>query len=620
MMSQPDYFEVFPYHPQPAPFESLTGYLTRLAEGNALHTVQGLFVACFPTYLERMVIHIPADYPMAFWDALPQAARCSEDMLRRTTFYHLAEKFGCSARPQEIGIFLKDSIAYHFRYCPSCLAQYGYHSLTWRFLLLSGCDEHRCRLLNCCGHCGQSMPLFMKAPLKVGFCSHCRGDLRLCQAEPLPEIDWSQVARQRQDLEFLLSPTSDVGPDPRKHLGQRLVYWRLKHGLSSSTFAQLTGLPRSAMTGIEHGRSLSSGTSFYRYGLYAAHFDLSWQQLFAQALPPDVHTQKRQAKMEARQQREQQLVDLVQTAMAGLRAANQPLTQKAICQQAGWSIKGLRAYPRVKALLDQVIEQNRQDLHHNEQILVERVLTAIEQLTANHHPLTLQTIAKAVAETMMPGTLLRYPKVRAVIEAHLGVCCSPDFLEREAALTADVKQAISQLKANNQVVTQAAIARIVGLSVKGLKCYAKVRAVMKQVVTEQSLSAPQLNQARQQQLLSQVQGAIHQLEARQQPFTQKDIVRLIGTPLTTLRAYPDVKQLLAETAAQQRRLRSIQSQQRADRLLAQVRQAVQTLQASSQPLTQKRVGELVGVSPVTLNSYPPIKEHLQQFSRRRKHL
>jgi hypothetical protein len=343
------YFEVFPVHPQPAPFESLTGYLIRLAEANGLQSVQGLSVACFPIGKEQGNPHIPADYQMAFWDALPQIAVCSEETLRRTTFYHLAEKFSCSTRPQDTGVFLKNSLAYHFRYCPACLAQHGYHFLPWRFLLLSGCDEHHCRLLDCCGHCGRSMPLFMKAPLKVGICSHCRGDLRRCQAEPLPEADWTQVARQHQDLEFLLSPTARAEPEALKHLGRRLVYWRLKQGIDSSTMAQQLGIPRPSLTCIEHGRKPGGGANFHRYGLYTAYFGLSWQQVFAMPLPPDTHTQNRQAKMKARQQREQKLVEQVQTAITTLKADNQPVTQTAVCQLVGWSIRGLRAYPQVKA-------------------------------------------------------------------------------------------------------------------------------------------------------------------------------------------------------------------------------------------------------------------------------
>jgi hypothetical protein len=205
-----------------------------------------------------------------------------------------------------------------------------------------------------------------------------------------------------------------------------------------------------------------------------------------------------------------------------------------------------------------------------------------------------------------------------MIEARLGSCCPPGFLEREAVLVADVEAAITQLKANNQALNQTAIAHIVGLSVKGLHSYAKVKTILKQAITDDRLSAGKVNQVRQQQLLTQVQDAVRKLEASQQPFIQKDIVRLVGTSLSTLRAYPAVRKLLSEVAAQQRQLRAIKVQQRGERLLAKVQQAAETLKETGQPLTQKRIGELVGMSSVSLQTYPPIKDFLRQFSRRRK--
>ena len=57
-----DFFEVLPYHPRPEPCESLTGYLTRLAQGNGFKSVRALELVCFPDR-NASVIQTMADYP-----------------------------------------------------------------------------------------------------------------------------------------------------------------------------------------------------------------------------------------------------------------------------------------------------------------------------------------------------------------------------------------------------------------------------------------------------------------------------------------------------------------------------------------------------------------------------
>lgn len=624
-MSQipPDFFDVLPWHPRPQPLESLTGYLTRLAQGNGLQSIQRLIVTCFPGQYERGSMHIPADYPMVSWDALPTAAACSEVALRATTFYHLTEKFGRSARPQDIGYFLRGSLARHFRYCPRCLGERGYHALPWRFSMLTGCVEHGCCLLDHCGHCGQAMPVLMKAPLRVGVCSHCRGDLGLCPSELLPEEERQRAAVRLQDLEFLLSPEPTPEADAAKLLGRRLVYWRLKQGLTPSDLVRQTSLSSLTIYLLEYGPTFGRG-SFQNYVEYTAHLGLSLRDLFSTPLPPDNEEQLRHAKWKARQQREQELVDQVRRAIEDLAANDEPVTQQSVSQRVGRSVRGLRMYPRVKTILEQVVAEgkrlSREQAAQREQALVEEVEAAIERLRAAGQPVNQNAICRAVG-LMTLASLKRYPRVRAILEERGTDYCHPNQiprLKREDELVEAVQSAIHQLKVGEQAVTQEAIARTVGMSVTGLKWYPRIRLILKQVIRHAYRPPRRVNQVREQALLARVQDAVQQLEGRGQPVAQREIAEWAGTPLTTLRMYPAVRLFLSEVTQRQRGLRAIKTRQREEELLAQVQQAAQILKESGQPLTRRMIAEAMGMSPGGLKRYPRVQALLDQLTRERK--
>jgi transcriptional regulator with XRE-family HTH domain len=617
-MTQPYYFDVLPYHPPPEPFESLTGYLIRLADGNGVHTVRGSVATCFPGK-RWSYLYFPADRPPTCWETLPTVSVCSETILRATTFYHLAEKLGCPLRPQAISIFLRGSIADHFRYCPHCLVEQGYHVLPWRFLGLDGCADHDCRLLDRCGHCGQRLPLLMPAPLHV--CIHCRGDLRLCQSVPLTEAEKEQAAKQRQALEFLLSPEPVAGPEAAKHLGQRLIYWRLNRGVTSEVMAQELGIPKRSLNGLERGlRQSGTGLNFQRYEQYVAYFGLSWSEIFATPLPPDIDTQKRQAKLEAYQCLEQELIEKVQAALEALGEEDELLTQKAIAQNVGWPLRKLRSYPRVKAILDQAVaERKRRRQEHQNQIekaLVELVEAAIDQLEAANQPVSQKAIAK-MAGPMRLDRLLAYPLIRAIFEQQGIPRDYPEssaYRQREAELVEAVQAAIVQLKTEGQAVTQGAIARIVGMTIAGLKKYLRVRTILQQVVEERYRPPRQVDQDREQKLVAQVQAAAQQLASRGRPFTQKELAALTDLSLNSLQRYPRVRMLLAEIAQQQRQLRVLKVQQQVETLLVKVQQAIETLKQSEHPLTQKKIAEVVGYSK--LSRYPQIKALMIQATQK----
>ena len=211
------YFDVVPCHPRPRPLESLTGYLTELGHLNGWRSV-GMLSALLLPFQNIRVTRSIRDLPLKAQaiNSLSRALACPESQLLGTTSYHLVRKFGRDCTPHAAGHFLADVLAPMLRYCPMCLSEEAYYRLTWRFLILSGCAKHGCRLLDQCGHCGRRIPL-LAAPFRPAHCTSCGGDLRRCATEPLSTDAHVSAVTMSVAIESLLSAPqdSDTTNDPR---------------------------------------------------------------------------------------------------------------------------------------------------------------------------------------------------------------------------------------------------------------------------------------------------------------------------------------------------------------------------------------------------------------------
>src|SRR6266487_4262724 len=219
------YFEALPLHPQPEKLESLTSYLTRLAEANGIQTSSAFAHICFPEY-NIEAIHSLNDFPLYSLMNLQAAACCSEAVVQATTFYHLGRKFGRVYDSSACYHFLRNSIAPFFRYCPLCIKERGYYSLLWRFLFVKGCSDHACNLLDTCGHCGEKILIFT-SPLQFGLCPSCGRNLGLCRIQPLIEAEEDTLSYS-QDLLFLLSPQpwESMTSTLAQHVGEQFALIR----------------------------------------------------------------------------------------------------------------------------------------------------------------------------------------------------------------------------------------------------------------------------------------------------------------------------------------------------------------------------------------------------------
>src|SRR5262249_34599815 len=158
-------------------------------------------------------------------------------------FHHVVAKFGRSTRPQPVSRFLSGHIVNYLRYCPLCIAEYGYYFLTWRFAMLSACPEHHSRLLSVCTYCGHRVPL-LPTPLKIGICPHCSADLRTCSTEFLTEAEQQTNLRTAKEVEFLISPQSweGTGKTIIQFVGRIFAERREQANIGSTSMAQILGV------------------------------------------------------------------------------------------------------------------------------------------------------------------------------------------------------------------------------------------------------------------------------------------------------------------------------------------------------------------------------------------
>src|SRR6266699_1383271 len=173
----------------------------------------------------------------------------------KTTFFHLAAKFGRSTLPQPVSRFLSGCVSQYLRYCPVCFSEQRvrYYLLPWRFLVLTCCCKHKCRLLEACGHCGQLIPLFT-SPFKLGNCPLCQQSLKLCAAASISNEGELEVASHaHDDIVFLLIPQPWEADSSSviKRVGRRFADMRQKKRLSAMEVASQIGVTLTVVEGIE---------------------------------------------------------------------------------------------------------------------------------------------------------------------------------------------------------------------------------------------------------------------------------------------------------------------------------------------------------------------------------
>lgn len=280
---------------------------------------------------------------------------------------------------------------------------------------------------------------------------------------------------------------------------------------------------------------------------------------------------------------EQTLLQQAQQVIHMFLEQGQPVTQERVASVLGFSLGHLqRAYPQIMALLKQ-----SRTLHaaQTDQMLLAQAEAAVQQLHAEHQVVTRKAVAHLLEVHV--NTLSRYPQVRDYLKA----VCDEEFARQKRARADQVAHALDTLQAQTHapILTQVVICNEAGFSESAARHHPELKAMMIPL-----LEAQQAQQR--QQLLQRVNEAVATLNQQGKKVSMPAVSRLVGRSLANLRTYPEVVEQVRQARLDRRD--AYESQ-----LVALIEQAVQQLETADQPLTQKAICTVIGMSPNTLRYY-----------------
>lgn len=257
-------------------------------------------------------------------------------------------------------------------------------------------------------------------------------------------------------------------------------------------------------------------------------------------------------------QREEQLLQAVQEAIAALEARGEHVSKTAIYQEVGVCMKTLENRPRVKAFLaEQVPAKSRQyrtkRCQQQEAELLEQVQQALEKLRATGQPISSTAICQLVNKS--EHGLRSFPRVDAFVKQVLQEHLAQQRQQREAELLRLAQQGMETLRATGQPVTVRALCQLLDKGENSFRRYASIDTYLKQVVQE---SQAQKHQQREAELLLLVQQGVETLGANGQPVPIRALCQLLNKTETGLRRYASIdsylKQVIAANARPSQRL------------------------------------------------------------------
>ncbi len=188
------------------------------------------------------------------------------------------------------------------------------------------------------------------------------------------------------------------------------------------------------------------------------------------------------------------------------------------------------------------------------------------------------------------------------------------FLQEES-LVNQAHQVRDDLERSGKRVTKLAIAKAMGMSVGGLEKYPGVRSILEEVSAQNQ--PHRRRYAREAELVSRVNAAIAILQSSGQVVSQTALGKAVGISIASLKRYPEVAQILRRVSQNYHYYHSEARSQREEKLLAQTEAAIQSLLSLGKPVTQKAVGEIVGMAPSGLRKYSRVRAVLAGVEKKR---
>ncbi len=317
--------------------------------------------------------------------------------------------------------------------------------------------------------------------------------------------------------------------------------------------------------------------------------------------------------LKEREQREEALIPHVLEALNELESAGKSVTFKSVGKLLGISHTRLKTYPRVHVLIEQRMislgSRGRRGRGSNDEVLSD-VQRSISSLIGQGARVNNEAIAREMGGISVV-TLKTYPKVRMLVDDYL----SSDhhyqlqqFTLREEQLLSQLEAAIQDLEALGKPFSQSELCEKVGMSISGLKRYPRVKALLKQKTPFPHIYQRDRNQLEEKDIMQRVKEAVIDLTDRGEPITLNRVARQTHHTRRVLMQYPQVVLFLEQSGYKKRKPRS----DREEELLNLVKEAILVCKNNGQPITQKKLSDMVGLGTHTLLSYAQVKALIAQ--------
>ena len=611
------YFDTLPLHPGPRPLESFTSYLTRIAEANGIPHLSGLnaFVGDY-SYISKF-----NDYPLRSFEKLHILSATSEDELLKTTLYHVGKKFGRICQPRSLVSFFSCQIASSLRFCPLCLQEDLFYRLTWRFLIISGCPKHACRLLEHCSHCGCLVPI-LGYPLRVGFCPMCKRDLRTSVTNKLTEEEFQEALKISQEIIFLLSPhmLETTKTNLPQKLGQEYELLRNNKGMKRTDVCDELGMSISTLQGIELGKKRSGGVKLRSYFKYASYLGVPVSQIILNAVERNEDELRiRTTSGKYFLASEDWMLERVQEAIRELEISGKPFSIKAICNEIGILKTGLNKYDRVKSFLGSLVNHNKPDPRLQDPLFEEKLLEqaqqAIHELTQRGKPIT--HLAVSTYLDICQWEIILYPQVKQYIGQFVDYAQQQQKHAKqcEQTLLEKVRAGVMDLVEHHQPVTYNAISKKIGINHATWWPYAEVREFVEQHLDSRYLGILKEREKREEVLISRLEEAFSQLETTGKPVTYSSLARLVQVSRNMLMNSPRVQGFIVQRIGPPR-VRGGQARRNEEEMMSDVQRTITLLIARNARVNYTSIArEIGGISAQTLRSYPKVRMIVDEYLR-----
>jgi len=183
----------------------------------------------------------------------------------------------------------------------------------------------------------------------------------------------------------------------------------------------------------------------------------------------------------------------------------------------------------------------------------------------------------------------------------------------EEQLLEQVETAIRQLKARGKTVLPGNVGDLVGMTGSRLKQYPRVKKLLNRYETERKREIFQFDPKLEEELVKQVEDTLKQLEAREEPIVLQHVCDLVGLTYSWMvKTYPRIRVLFSEYQRNQvGRYRSPRSDEEAK--VQQVQAALNVLVSRGEPVTLKRIRQMVRLTQKQLRRSPRIRGLLAPY-------